>query len=179
MCVFLLLYTCHMHHPYHHTRFDWKRSKINEILQSPVTSFLLDHHIFLSNLSHTPSVYVPPLVSETNFNIAVNSTQNLIALNFGIYIFLQQSETHMILYQTQQALTKFNLLLSSCPTFFSQDTNVSVYTCKPTSLQATNKAYVFFLYYACSCPIKYHHHQRKQAGTSHLILAPPRSLGLP
>jgi len=28
----------------------WNRSKINEILQLPVTSFMLDHHIFLSNL---------------------------------------------------------------------------------------------------------------------------------
>jgi len=40
------------------------------------------------------------------------------------------------------------VILTSCPTFCLQNTNihvaVSVYTCKPTSLQATKKASVFF-----------------------------------
>jgi hypothetical protein len=40
------------------------------------------------------------------------------------------------------------VILTSCPTFCLQNTNihvaVSVYTCKPTSLQATKKTSVFF-----------------------------------
>ena len=50
------------------------------------------------------------------------------------------------------------VMLSSCPTFYSQDTNVhlavSVYTCKPTSLQETNKVTVFFFIFCMFLPNK-------------------------
>ena len=59
---------------------------------------LIKVHFLVSEF--TPLAYVPPLVSETNFNIDAKRTQNLIALNFSTHIFLLQTETQMILYQT-------------------------------------------------------------------------------
>jgi hypothetical protein len=39
------------------------------VTQTPVTSCLFDPNILLTSCSRTPSVYAPPLISETTFQI--------------------------------------------------------------------------------------------------------------
>jgi len=78
VCTSALPLTCYIHRPFHFSNFitrtilgeEYKSliSSLCSFLHSPVTSSLLGPNILHSTLSRTPSAYVPPWISATEFH---------------------------------------------------------------------------------------------------------------
>jgi hypothetical protein len=60
---------------------------------------------FLPPCSQTPSVYVPPLISETKFNTHIESQAKIIILRINIDIFWQEITRQKILDWTESRIT--------------------------------------------------------------------------
>jgi hypothetical protein len=86
---------------------------VMQFLHLPVTSSLFGPKLLSAPCSQTPSVYVPPLMSETKFTTIQNQRQKY-SLVYSNFTFVDSGKKYGRFWiDLHQALPEFNLLLIS------------------------------------------------------------------